>query len=231
MNRDRTEWAAFGKTYSFADLAQACEAAASASLSDLPDILPAAEPSKAFSKRVERLHRKYLRGLRLAQFGRTAAGIALALLLTFSAVITANAQARNAFLAWWQRTSGSSVAYWYGRESDAGKTGSYQLSLVPEGMQAVRRTESEGFSSTVYEGSGHLLVFEYSGGEEAGAFEVFEAGEGIPVEVGGLPGRLFAENGRISLIWMDEAASVVFTISSDLDVQTVLQAAESVKGY
>ena len=216
------------KEYSFEDLALACEAAAAAPLAAYPDILPKAVVSEGFASGVERMHRRYLRSLRLAKIGRMAAGIALALLLSFSAVITVNAQARNAFLSWWQKTSGSNVAYWYGVEEIADRAAGYELTFVPEGLQAVQRTESEGFGSTVYEGEGHLLVFEYSCGVESGAFEVFDAGEGVPAEVGGLPGRLFAADGRVSLIWLDEEAGVVFTISSDLDAQTVLRAAESV---
>ncbi|MBQ2217782.1 MAG: hypothetical protein II418_02470, partial [Firmicutes bacterium] len=61
------------------------------------------------------------------------------------------------------------------------------------------------------------------------AYQVFGASQGVPAEISGLAGRLYAEDGRVNLIWADEEKGIVFTISSDLDAQTVLRAAESVR--
>lgn len=224
------ELTAAGKSYTFSDLALACGEAAALSLRDLPDILPAADPSEIFSARVELLHGQYRSRLRAARIGRSAAGIALALLITFSAVITVNAKAREAFLVWWQEVFPGSTVYRFEGEEPQTVAGAYEIGWLPEGMKAIQRSESEGFGSVVFEGGGHMLVFEYTAGAQAGAFEVFGETEGISVEIDGLPGRLHAEDGRVNLIWSDETAGVVFTISSDLDVQTVLQTAESVRG-
>ena len=222
------ELTAAGKNYTFSDLALACEAAAAAAATDLPDILPAASVSEEFAAGVRRMHSAYRRKLLRAKNLHTAAGIALALLFTFSAVITANANAREAFLTWWTATVPGSTAYWF--ESDAGKaSGRYELGWIPEGMAITQQTESENFGSVVFEGGGHILVFEYFLGEGSGAYQVFGASQGVPAEIGGLAGRLYAEDGRVNLIWADETKGAVFTISSDLDAQTVLRAAESVR--
>ena len=222
------ELTAVGKNYTFSDLALACEAAAAAAATDLPDILPAASVSEEFAAGVRRMHSAYRRKLLRERILHTAAGIALALLFTFSAVITANANAREAFLTWWTATVPGSTAYWFESE-DAGDAGRYALDWLPEGLNAVQRTQSEGFGSIAYKGGGHILVFEYFLGDGSGAYQVFGTSEGVPAEIGGLAGRLYAEDGRVNLIWADETKGAVFTISSDLDAQTVLRAAESVR--
>ena len=222
------ELTAAGKSYTFSDLALACEAAAVAAAADLPDILPAVPVSEGFAAGVRQMHSAYRRKLRLEKILHTAAGIALALVLTFSAVITVNARARDGFLTWWKEIVPGSTAYRFESE-DAGDDGLYSLDWLPEGLNAVQRTQSEGFGSIAYEGGGHMLVFEYFLGDGSGAYQVFGMSEGVPAEIGGRKGRLFTEDGRVNLIWADEEKGIVFTISSDLDVQTVLRAAGSVR--
>lgn len=222
------ELTAAGKSYTFSDLSLACEAAAAAAAADLPDILPAVPVSEEFAAGVRQMHSAYRRKLRLEKILHTAAGVALALVLTFSAVITTSAQAREAFLTWWMETVSGSTAYHFQLDADR-CAGRYEPDWLPEGLNAVQRTQSEGFGSIAYEGGGHMLVFEYFLGEGSGAYQVFGTSEGVPAEIGGRKGRLFTEDGRVNLIWADEEKGIVFTISSDLDVQTVLRAAGSVR--
>ena len=169
-----------GKAYTVADLAAACEASIEASLAALPDIFPEPEVSERFAKSVERLDRRYVRGVALRRAGRAAAAVFLALILCFSAFLTVNAQARGALMNWWKELTSESAVYWFegsGQEQGAA-AGSYAPSWVPEGLKLVREAQRGSFASLFYEGDAGMLAFEYSMGDVKGAYEIVGEDEG-----------------------------------------------------
>lgn len=217
-----------GRAFGAEDLAAACEPVCAKLLAQLPDIAPPAKVSRRFADGAKRLYARRILEERLLRIGRTAAAILLALILCFSAYLTANAQARGALVRWWKELTGSGAVYWFEGSGQASEEVVYAPGWLPDGLDLKDEALRGGFASYLYQGEAGMLAFEYSAGDVNGAYEIVGEGEGTSVSVNGLAGWLHEDEGRVNLIWTNEEAGIVFTIGSDLPADIVLRVAESV---
>ena len=231
---DRTEFYANGKPYTFRDLSLAAETVGLGMLEGLPDIVPEAQPSAAFEASVERLHRSHWAGERVRRFGRSAASVAIALVLALSAFLTVNAKAREAVVNWWKERNDDSTQYWF--DGDIKSTAVYGLGWVPEGLFLEECDIGDGDGGYIYtDGSREGFIYNYMAMDGTGYVGVFAPGEdweNVRKETVTLPGKTidFYENpsGPNDMVWIDEEHGVAHTLNGYLDRDTMLKIMENI---
>ena len=231
---DRTEFYANGKPYTFRDLSLAAETAGLNMMEGLPDILPAAQPSAAFEAGVERLHRSYRADERVRRFGRSAASVAIALVLALSAFLTVNAKAREAVVDWWKELNDDNTQYWF--DGDIKNTAVYGLGWVPEGFELKESDIGESDGGYIYtDGSRQIFIYDYmvmDGTGSVGIYTVDGSWEDVRKEKITLSGKTIDyysdPNGNDNMVWVDEENGVVHSLNADLDRDTMLKIMENI---
>ena len=231
---DRTEFYANGKPYTFRDLSLAAETVGAGMLEDLPDILPAAQPSAAFEAGVESLHKRYRTGERFRRVGRSAASVAVALVLALSAFLTVNAGARGFLLNWWKERNDDNTQYWF--DGEVKNTDVYGLSWVPEGLFLEESDIGDGDGGYIYtDGSQQIFIYDYMAMDGTGYVGIFAPGEdweNVRKETVTLSGKTidFYENpnGPNDMVWIDEEHGVAHTLNGYLDRYTMLKIMENI---
>ena len=231
---DRVEFQANVKPYTFRDLSLAAETVGLSLLEDLPDILPAAQPSAAFEAGVEKLRRSYRAGERAKRVGRSAASVAIALVLALSAFLTVNANAREAVVNWWKELNDDNTLYWF--DGEAKNTDVYGLSWVPEGLFLEESDIGDGDGGYIYtDGGRQVFIYDYMAMDGTGYVGIFEPGEdweSVRKETVTLPGKTidFYENpnGPNDMVWIDEEHGVAHTLNGYLDRDTMLKIMENI---
>ena len=230
---DRTEFYANGKPYTFRDLSLAAEVAAFGMLEGLPDIVPAAQPSVSFEAGAARLHRRYLAVELARRIGRSAASVAIALVLALSAFLTVNANAREAVVNWWKELNDDNTQYWF--DGDVKNTTVYGLGWVPEGFVLQESDIGDSDGGYIYTDGNRQFIYNYFTMDGTGYAWVFTADgtwEDVKKETITAKGKTidFYEepNGCNDMIWVDEENSIVHSLNGYLDRDTMLKIMENI---
>ena len=230
---DRTEFYANGKPYTFRDLSLAAETVGAGMLEDLPDILPAAQPSAAFEAGVESLRKRYRTGERFRRVGRSAASVAVALVLALSAFLTVNANAREAIANWWKEVNDDNTQYWF--EGDVKNKAVYGLEWVPDGFELKESDIGYSDGTYIYTDGNSGFFYDYLIMDGGGYLEISDEGsswEDIRKEKIFLPGKTIDyyddPDGSDIMVWVDEENSVVHSLNGELDRGTMLKIMENI---
>ena len=164
----------------------------------------------------------------------------LALLIGASVWLAADKGARAAFQRWIREVYENSVVYrFFGSPEETFPQ--YELKWVPEGYELATEIESVDSNNkqkdVLYENSetGDSFIFSYQSFSEdismtIGGYEDQVMPESEPCIINGLDGIYYPKDrfGVSNLVWTDDKHSIVLSIDSTLDKDTMLHIAESV---
>lgn len=162
------------------------------------------------------------------------AGFFLVLLLSSTAFLGVNAQAREAFFGWVSQRLGSEQHYFFeGSEQAAPETVSYYLPEIPEGYTEYDVYQDGNFYSRSYANAGgKLLTLEYSIGNSGEIFLGTTDTEKKTVYVHGKPAEFYrATSSSVSstIVWQDEETKTMLFLSGFFEEKDLIQLAESIK--
>ena len=180
----------------------------------------------------------------LIQRGRTAskkkrvwprvAAVIAAVLLSLGTWLTVDVEARETLFGWVKETYEWCVNYRFFSKEPATAIAPYEPSWIPEGFSLTYTSDQELGGVLVYSNkkTGQTLVFGYDKmsdsvvigfGGDLSQHETLTV-QGLHADFYHAAGDSTANN----LIWFDESAGVVFTITGDVEKDVILHMAESV---
>lgn len=193
------------------------------------------EFSPAFQAKMERLiSREQRRGSGRKAMKR-AAVFFLAVLVSLSAWLTVDAEARSAFFSWVRDIYTGAHVYRFFGERTAEELPTYRLSWLPEGYEEVDvRNDGETFYAFYQNGDDILHSFEFryfftQQGRYVGLLT--DETEHTSLDVNGVQADLYQAwdpDAISSLILIDADAGIVFQIEGVLDASVLLRLAESI---
>ena len=217
------------------------QAARSAALA-LADNLPEPEECQhTFSPRFERRMRKVLRrGNHPAVYRglRRAAGLLLVLLLSASAWLTVDTEARETVFSWIsERVEGAYHYFFQGEGTGQRPVNGYILAKIPEGYQEETSLTSDSYSETTYveTATGRYLSLGWVyPSEETATPEIFFLTDDMQREQAQVSGRTAefyrddtGKQGNI-VVWRSEQTNTLFYISGYFNKEELVDMAEQV---
>lgn len=185
-----------------------------------------------FEKKIERLKRRAKHPVFYKTMHRVAS-IALAILITGSAWITVDAEARAAFFGWVKETYETFFVYRFSDDINVSvEADRYEPSWIPEGYEKSRESDFGGKITIVYKNQeGQLLRFHYIYEfGTTGAFVDAEGGTIKKCKVGNYDADLILfDDIDISnnILWIDKN-NIAFHISAFLSEDELIKVANSV---
>lgn len=189
-----------------------------------------------FSKRFLRKMKKLLFRAdhpALCRVLRSAACVALVLLLGFGSVLCVSAEARAAVMDWVRQQYESFYEYVFPGTGGTSEPKHYQPGWMPEGYELVTSIEDETGVDYVYcDSEGQMAVFSYYFDPESLKLYIESVeGEYREVEVNGFRAELYLAKDDSSagdLIWIDENTGIVFCVSAPGGEEVLLKIAENI---
>lgn len=157
----------------------------------------------------------------------------LAVVISLSTWLAVDAEARAAFVKWVKTVYEQSVVYEFFHSGDEQVWGGYRLGWVPEGYIMEHIVSGEIVTTIVYQGEkdGIYFTYEYSG--NGAQTELFPGVSDVEtVQVNGMSGEFYLSQDpgeSNSLVWFDEKSGVLFSISSFMDKEAMIQMAKSIE--
>ena len=228
-------WAEFLEKYRpFAGGSSLYESAEAPSASAVA-VQPRPAPSPSLRRRMRRLARQARHPI-WYRLLRTAACLALCLLLSGGLLLTFSPEARAAFSGWVREICGDHLEYRYASSDEAAGTDNqaviYRPAWVPEGCRLTNISDQGASVSLLYEtANGYGLVFQYFP-TSSGAFSIYMEGPSETVTVRGNPADLYlspVEGNTNGLVWGDTEAELLMSIFADLPREDLLRIAESIR--
>lgn len=199
--------------------------------------------SPEFLKRMEKLQQKYRMQKVWKSAVRCAAILFLTLLLAGSAVLTFSTDAQAAFRSWVREITTTGALYRFFNEpeeinlSENGVTAGqslpvYNITELPQGFVFQREVRTTGSCVKVYKnGNGEdTMCFMYA---ETGTDMVLGTNRQHQAQttVNGMPADFYddCDGSAADFIWVDEDANLVFCLSAFMDMEKMVEIAESVK--
>lgn len=191
------------------------------------------EFSPAFEKKIRKLKRKANHPI-FHQTMRRVASFALVLLISGSIVITANAEARAAFVGWVKEVYETYFVYRFENGSDLNKElVDYRPTLLPDGYTESYSDTAEDTIIVVYTNEkGEMLKFSYSHNPDNTTW--FVGTDPLTVQmvtINGVSGEAItaSEIGSANAIMWITTENTAFNISGFLSVEDLVAVAESVQ--
>lgn len=212
-------------------LRQSAAMARDAMLASLPE--PEDCPAEC-SPRLRRRLDRMLRRQRHPVFYRTVGQIAacfLAVLVLGGGWLAADQEARAGFFQWTRQVYETQIVYRFAGEP--AESGVYRVGWVPEGYTETVVHDDPNLSMILYTNAdGKNLGFQYGPMQEGASLCVVNADQATmyPVEINGIPGEFYVYDNDTSntLVWLDEANGMCFSIGGFLDESDILHMAESI---
>lgn len=163
-----------------------------------------------------------------------AACIFLALLLCGSLLLVLNPEIRAQFNGWVRGLLDGRDTYSFVGEVDESELTAYELGWIPDSWTLLdSQADPHGESFVYIDENDRIGCFFYENGAVSGATTVGDPDSlKKTVFVNGLPATMyFTEDGSSSntIVWSSKSGSILFIISGDLDEETLIQLAESVR--
>ena len=221
------------RKYNTRDLAAACEAVNLSMLGALLDPLPAADVSEGFSVRVNRQHGRFVRAQRVKRIGRSAAAVALALLVFLSAVLTVNASAREAFVRWWKTVLIDRVVYYFEGSPEQQTPSGFSLGWVPEGFVLEDAYYEDHYGNLFYVCAGKTLTYEYSLLGEVDVLDIIGTEECESIQIGENCFDYYQDlsGGSNIMIWVNDAVGYMHMLNGDLNREELLQIVLNINSF
>lgn len=191
-----------------------------------------------FSEEFEKKMRKLIRQARhpvFYQVAKRVAVILLAVLLSATAWLSVDTQARAAFFGWIREVYETHIVYRFTGEKSTDDFSHYTLGWLPEGYEEVSTVSDNDMTDILYinaNNSEEGLIFSYYRVHSGALLEILEpVGACHEVLIHGLPGHFYsaAEAGSTnSLVWVDEERGIVLSLSSFLSETDMLYIAENI---
>ncbi len=228
MNPDKRSWTE-------KELKEAAAQAVDAMLQAMPS--PSACDhafSPEFAARMEPLIQQGRRAAKKRRLWPRVAAVIAAVLLSLGTWLTVDVEAREILFGWMKEAYKSCVNYRFFSKEPATAIAPYEPSWIPEGFTLTHTSDHELGGTQVYsnEKTGQILVFEYdlmSDSMVIGFAGDLSQHETLTVQ--GLHAEFYhaaGDSNANNLIWFDESAGVVFTITGDVEKDVILHMAESV---
>ena len=194
------------------------------------------EFSPGFIAKMEKLMRISHRRAVVKKAFTTVAAAILVLLITSGVYFASNAEARADFAEWVRTTYENSIFYQFFTAKDKKYVlGECEFGWLPDGCSVTQREYGKDTNVVLLtdpEGRIFSLIYMYVSSESK--FEVegrrFEVRE---VTVNGVPAQLYemewiGNEGMNVLVWLDNSGRVIFNLSAEFDVETMVRIAENI---
>lgn len=220
------------RNYTFQELAEAYEAAVIRSPEVLQTFSAERQPSASLCRSISCMNRWYLRQQKLYAVGRTIAAVFIAGLLFFGAVLTVNAEARQAVLSWWKNVWEDRVLYLWDSFTGSTET-AYTLTYIPEGYELIESGQDETSGYWIYEGKEGNFVFEYSHAAELDELWYSPLGEYThwQIEVNGSPADVYQddyEENTYTVVQIDAQRGCIWYLDAQMEWDTLRKIIEGV---
>lgn len=190
-----------------------------------------------FSRRFERKMRRLICRVEhpaLYRILRSAACIALVMMLGFASVLTISTEARAAVFGWVKQQHGNFYVYFFDGKVRVDETVRYSPGWMPESCIFVTSFETGGGEVYIYTDADDTLIqFSYTSDPSTG--NLYVNGVDYQVEqvmVNNCKGEVYLSDDASKtngIIWNDETNTVLFFISGNFNKATLIKIAEAVK--
>jgi len=201
------------------------------------DSLPAPEDChyEASPELQEKIHRmivKDRRRMALRKIRNRAAAAVLCILVGVSAWLAVDTEAHAALFQWARELCENNVVYRFFNPSDTVELPEYEMASLPEGYREVEHLQDNWFRTTAYADGSRLLIFSYQKMTEDSTLQILSP-DGIreTVQVSEMAGDFYLAtqaSDTNELIWVDEDAEIIFSISAFLGKDELVALAENV---
>ena len=190
--------------------------------------------SPAFERKMKKLIRRADHPIRY-RIAQAAACLLLAALLSGCTVLAVSPEARAAFVGWVRELSeGWSVYHYFGEKKDSLEDIIYRPTWVPDGYEVISEYSDPWNVNIGYQKADEeFAMFSYS--MYTDAMEAQVKSDGVEVKhilIGGHSADLYLdpEPGTANvLMWMNDEAGALFTISASFSGDEIIKMAESVE--
>lgn len=194
-----------------------------------PDIAPPV--SKTFERKIRKLCRKANHPVLYRSLNKVASVI-LALLITGSAWLAVDVEARAAFTAWVREVYENSIVYQFFSPRTACAIVHYELTSLPDGYEEVDVFEGKTMGTRIYAKDLDVIALTY----QETTVETITALLGTDythevVKIGNIAGDFYCPADPTQtneLIWVDEEASIAFQITSYWEKDDMIELAASI---
>lgn len=193
--------------------------------------------SKEFDLKIAELKNTQQKCEKQQQLRKRLTAAAAAFLVAMTLLLSFNTEVRAAVVTWFKEVFETRIVYWFnGEKADVLPT--YEISNLPEGYECIYDETTANSRNCLYQKEDIAidgLSFRYSFIQSDAPLSVTFPDEEFTVKqvtINGCPGDLYVSidpSESHALVWIDEANGVVFTITSFLDPDVILQIAENVQ--
>lgn len=157
----------------------------------------------------------------------------LAVVISLSAWLAVDAEARAAFVQWVKTVYEQSVVYEFFHSGVEQADTSYRLGWVPEGYTMENEVSGDVITTLIYLSGEDAIYFTYEQAEDGAQTKLFtDDANTEPVMVHGVEGEFYLSQDNAesnSLVWFDGENNILFSISGFIDKETMIKMAESVE--
>ena len=186
-----------------------------------------------FEHDMKRLITQTERRHRIRRYLQRVVAACLAVIISLSTWLAVDAEARAAFVEWVKTIYEQSVVYEFFHSGDERALVSYRLGWVPEDYTMENAVSGEIVTTVVYQGEKDAIYFTYEYSGDGAQTELFSDESDVEtVQVNEMAGEFYLAQDpgeSNSLVWFDEISGVLFSISSFMDKETMIQMAESIE--
>lgn len=216
------------------ELQQAAKRVAETMLANLPSPAECEHIfSGPFEEKLDALCRKYHRKVVARRVRQRVAAVLLAAFLTIAVWLTVDAEARERALEWVKEVYQSVIVYTFHSGETGEILGTYEAAWLPEGFTLEESERDEASSYEVYmnETKEAMFTIECSLMDNtAMTITVQELSNVSVIDINGIQADFYGGNGGSedkALVWVDEAANVVFHIQGNVSDEDIVHIARS----
>lgn len=186
-----------------------------------------------FERDMKRLIAQTERRRHMRRYLQRVAAACLAVVISLSAWLAVDAEARAAFVQWVKTVYEQSVVYEFFHSGEPQTEVGYRLGWVPEGYVLENIVGGEFVTTVVYQNDKDVIYFTYEYSEDVAQVTVYPGESDVEsVWVNGMPGEFYLSKDQAesnSLVWADEEHGVLFSISGFVDKETMVWMANGVE--
>lgn len=186
-----------------------------------------------FERDMKRLIAQTERRRHMRRYLQRVAAACLAVVISLSAWLAVDAEARAAFVQWVKTVYEQSVVYEFFHSGVEQADTSYRLGWVPEGYTMENEVSGDVITTLIYLSGEDAIYFTYEQAEDGAQTKLFtDDANTEPVMVRGVEGEFYLPQDNAesnSLVWFDGENNILFSISGFIDKETMIKMAESVE--
>lgn len=182
-----------------------------------------------FERDMKRLIAQTERRRHMRRYLQRVVAACLAVVISLSAWLAVDAEARAAFVQWVKTVYEQSVVYEFFHSGVEQADTSYRLGWVPEGYTMENEVSGDVITTLIYLSGEDAIYFTY---EQAQTKLFTDDANTEPVMVHGVEGEFYLSQDNAesnSLVWFDGENNILFSISGFIDKETMIKMAESVE--